>query len=135
MSKVIKTIGAILSVICLALIVFLSVKSSVKIPTFIKGADKGAHFLAYIALSFLFFLAFCSPSRRHYLGRNILPFIASAALAFLVGYAIELCQPYFGRSFELLDLAADGIGAALGSLLGLFCVFLMSIIEKHRSER
>ena len=134
MSKVIKFIGSILSILCLGAIVFLSLKRSVSIPGFVVGADKGAHLIAYTALSFLFFISFCYPVRRRFFKRNILAFLSAAMLSFVVGYAIELCQPAFGRAFELYDLFADGIGSVSGSLLGFFCVFFICLIER-RSHR
>jgi len=32
------------------------------------------------------------------------------AVAFFLGVLIEFVQPFFGRSFEIFDMAADGIG-------------------------
>ena len=40
------------------------------------------------------------------------------ALAVVYAGAIEVIQPYAGRSAELGDLIADGIGIALGIILG-----------------
>lgn len=135
MSKVIKIMGSVLSLICLAAIVYLSLKRNVTIPEFVVGKDKGAHFIAYTALSFLFFVSFCFPSRRRFLRRNLMVVLAASALSFLVGYCIELCQPAFGRAFELYDLLADGIGSVLGSLLAFFCVFSVCMIERRRSVK
>lgn len=39
-------------------------------------------------------------------------------LAVLYGGAIEVIQPFTGRSAEFADLLADGIGVALGFILG-----------------
>ena len=39
-------------------------------------------------------------------------------LAVIYGGAIELIQPFTGRSAELADLVADGIGVGLGIILG-----------------
>jgi VanZ family protein len=38
-------------------------------------------------------------------------------IAIVLGGTIELIQPVFGRSRELLDLVADGVGAAMGIAL------------------
>jgi|GEM_PF-5853388 len=43
--------------------------------------------------------------------------LKALAAAILLGLSIEIVQPYFGRSFETMDLAFDVLGAALGILL------------------
>ena len=40
-------------------------------------------------------------------------------LAALLGFSIELIQPYVGRSQEWMDVVADGIGLIVGTALGL----------------
>ena len=66
---------------------------------------------------------------------NLLPVIGASSLSFLCGYAIELCQPHFGRYFEVADLVADALGSYAGAVLGLVCVFFMCFLERRRRHR
>jgi len=71
------------------------------------GSDKPSHFIAFIALTLP--LAMVRPRWSGWL-----------LLLFTVfGAAIEIIQPYVGRSRELADLVADVAGIACGILLGL----------------
>ena len=107
MARALKIIGFILSIVCLGAIVYLAFAGNVRVPEALARKDKLGHFLAYTALGFLFFLSFCSFSDTGFFRRNILSLLGAFMLSFACGYAIELCQPSFGRHFELLDLAAD----------------------------
>lgn len=53
-------------------------------------------------------------------------------LAVLYGGAIEVIQPYTGRSAEFADLLADGIGVALGIIVG---TTLRRIVVARRAAR
>ena len=64
MSRAVRIIGFVLSLVCLGVIVYLSLAMDVNVPQYIVGKDKGAHFLAYMALGFLFFVDFHN-SVRH----------------------------------------------------------------------
>lgn len=70
------------------------------------GSDKLHHLLAFAALVF--------PAAVIRI-RWTLPAIV---LAVLYGWLIELIQPNFGRAYDLADLRADALGAALGGLIG-----------------
>ncbi len=72
-----------------------------------SGSDKLAHFGAFIALALP--LAFVRP---RWIGWLFLLFSA-------FGGAIEIIQPYVGRSREFADLLADMVGIACGMGLGL----------------
>ncbi len=54
------------------------------------------------------------------------------ALAVVYAAAIEVIQPYAGRSAELGDLLADGIGIALGIILG---TGLRRLVAARRAPR
>lgn len=135
MGKALRIIGIVLSLGCLAAIVVLSLASDVSIPKYVVGADKGAHFLAYCALSFSLFLAFFRYEGDRLAKRNVLPWASAFLLSFMVGYLIELIQPAFERSFEVLDLVADGAGALTGTLFGIVCVVLVLKIANRKNAK
>ena len=135
MSKAVRIIGFVLSLICLAVIVYLSLANDVNVPQYIVGKDKGAHFLAYMALGFLFFVDFHNSVRHRIFLSNLMPVIGAFFLSFLCGYTIELCQPRFGRFFEAADLIADGLGALTGALIGLLCVYFVCLIERRGKKK
>ena len=135
MSKAVRIIGFVLSLICLAVIVYLSLANDVNVPQYIVGKDKGAHFLAYMALGFLFFVDFHNSVRHRIFLSNLMPVIGAFFLSFLCGYTIELCQPRFGRFFEVADLIADGLGALAGALIGLLCVYFVCLIERRGKKK
>lgn len=72
-----------------------------------SGSDKVFHLAAFVALAFP--LAVVRPRWSGLL------FLAFSAF----GGAIELLQPYVGRSRELADLIADMIGVTCGMGLGM----------------
>ena len=77
------------------------------LPPSPEGADKLAHFMAFVALAF--------PLART--GRfGVIPVLIGAS-AF--GATIELIQPTFNRSAELSDWIADTLGVLIGISLGL----------------
>ena len=135
MSRTVRIISFVLSLFCLATIIYLSLSREVFIPQYIMGEDKGAHFLAYMALGFLFFMCFHNSVHHRIIVSNLMPLLGATFLAFLCGYAIELFQPYFGRNFEPGDLIADGTGALSGAVIGLLCVFFMCWIERRKRHR
>jgi VanZ family protein len=99
-------------VIWLGLIVFASFTPSNKLPDFqlFKHADKVIHWGMYFGLSFLFIPALLK-------GQNYnSSYLLSFTIALLAGILIEYLQPIisFGRSAELSDGIADGIGAITG---------------------
>lgn len=73
----------------------------------VPGTDKSHHLIAFAALALP--LSFSRPS--------LAPWIVLAAIGY--GGAIELIQPFVGRSREGLDLLADAIGAVIGGATGI----------------
>ncbi|HYA47925.1 MAG TPA: VanZ family protein [Burkholderiales bacterium] len=73
-----------------------------------KGSDKIEHFVAYAALSFWFGLLYTQQRRQ-----------LGFALGFiLMGVVIEFLQGMTDyRDFEVADMVADAIGAAIGFAL------------------
>ena len=135
MSRIVRIIGFVLSLICMAAIVYLSFASKVLITNYVIGGDKGGHFLAYTALSFLFLICFAVYSRKRILVNNLMPMLGAFALSFICAYCIELIQPYFRRAFEMADLLAGALGSLCGVVLGLLCVLLVCAIERRRASR
>ena len=72
----------------------------------VPGTDKSHHLIGFAALALP--LSFSRP--------RLAPWVVLAAIAY--GGAIEIIQPYVGRSGEVLDLAADAMGAVLGGAAG-----------------
>ncbi len=72
-----------------------------------SGSDKPSHFIAFMALALP--LAIVRPRWSGVM------FVIFATF----GAAIEIIQPYVGRSRELADLIADMAGIVCGMLLGL----------------
>ena len=89
--------GMVFSVVVLSLI-----PMDVELP---KGGDKVAHFIAYGSLSFWFGMLFAGRARQ-----------LGIAIAFAaMGVAIEFLQGLTDyRTFEVADMVANAIGAALG---------------------
>jgi len=80
----------------------------------VPGLDKAEHFLAWGVAGF-FLLPLFLPGRPGGAsggGRKALLWVI--VFASLYGGAVELIQPFCGRSRELSDLAADLLGAAAG---------------------
>ncbi len=130
-----RIVGFVLSLVCIGLIVYLSFASDVPITDYVLGKDKGGHFIAYAALSFLFFICFANYLRRRILVRNLLPMLGAFSLSFVCSYCIELIQPCFDRSFELGDILAGALGSLAGVLLGFLCVIFACTVERRRTKR
>ena len=81
--------------------------------------DKLQHFGAYLALSFLPVIGFRDRRRGLMAGLSM----------FLLGVLMEAGQHFSpGRSVELGDVAANGVGVGCGVLLGLPVRWLMAIL-------
>jgi VanZ family protein len=74
----------------------------------IRFADKISHALAYLVWGFLLFLS-------QQTGRPRRRALLAVLVCLLFGGAIEVLQGFTGRSPELADLLADGLGAAVGT--------------------
>ncbi|MEM9861948.1 MAG: VanZ family protein [Myxococcota bacterium] len=97
----------------LAIFVASSANWGVSIPSAFPLRDKGVHFIEYAILAF-----FCAHAARGtWPNRSLLRTAAFGALiAVLFGLSDELHQAFVpGRTAELLDLVADGLGAVAGA--------------------
>lgn len=78
----------------------------------IPFADKWVHFIIFAGFSFLWLSTF----KHANTSKGMLIFI----LSIILGYAVELLQDSGitrGRSYDVYDVVADGIGGVLGVLL------------------
>ena len=91
--------------------------------------DKIAQTLLYTFLTLSLLLCFqpvCHDERTGDL--IILPYrlLTVAIMLMLIGVSDEITQPWFGRNFELMDLAADAAAIFPGT-----CLFLLSHIVRQ----
>ena len=84
------------------------------------GSDKSYHFLAFMALALPL-----STVRPRWSPALLIAFTA-------YGAAIEVIQPYVGRSREFADIVADVLGVASGLVLGLL---VGTVIRRGWRER
>ena len=100
------TVGWLLVV----LVVYLSLTPHPPAPMSFDNADKLEHALAYGALALWFCQIYCSVKSR------VLLALALTGL----GIGLEYVQGWTGyRTFDVLDMLADGAGVSLGWLLAL----------------
>ena len=106
----------ILAIVVATAIVILSLlPKPPEIPVGIHYADKIAHFVAYLVLSFLVFVSICDGKRA---GATLANVLTVVALCLFYGGLIEVLQMFTGRRPEFWDLAADLIGAVCGAVAG-----------------
>lgn len=100
-------------------IVMVSLTPSPVIPeSIILSSDKVSHFLAYMVLAGWTFLAsgtFIPKGEKKDLKRWIFAVLYGTVL----GGAMELLQPYFGRTMSFMDFVADIAGSIVGATLGI----------------
>jgi VanZ family protein len=91
-----------------ALVIYLSLTPHPPEPVHFDNADKFEHALAYVALSFWFCHIYKTKRSR------LLVIVALTGL----GVVLEYVQGWTGyRTFDVMDMLADGIGVFLGLLL------------------
>lgn len=95
-----------LTIILVAIIAIVTL-APIPVPKGLGGTDKTYHFMAFMALTIP-----VSTLKPKWL------LLAIPAFA-MFGGAIEIIQPYVGRSCELADWIADLQGIAIGAGLGL----------------
>ena len=112
MKKILPVIRVIVFIsIALAILILSLVPKPPEIIREFVFSDKIMHLAAYIALAFS--MGFILPSSFTVKAVTIFTIVSSS----LFGGLIEFLQEFTGRSPELLDLAFDTTGAAIGVLL------------------
>lgn len=97
--------------------------------------DKGAHALAYTALGC--FLQFALSGRHvptsftSMLKENGWRVPLVLGISIVLGTIIEIVQPFFGRSFEMLDIVAEVVGTLVGILFALICMGIALSLERR----
>jgi VanZ family protein len=114
-------------VVWLGLVVFASLTPSDKLPDFqlFNHADKVVHFCVYCGLSALSVPAFLKG--QNYKRSYVLTFLFSVLTGILMEY-LQSCLPG-GRSAEIADTIANGIGALTG------IVFYELLIRNSKLEK
>lgn len=81
--------------------------------------DKRVHLLSFAVLEFLFIMTLWSWNQPRSNAQRL-----AWGLIAGVAYAIfdETSQPFFGRSFEWMDLNSDFVGLALGGCIAFFTI-------------
>lgn len=108
LNPVLRRFVLLLWIISVLTVVYFSVTPKLEFPYTFDHADKIYHMLSYLWLSALPFFAFS--------GRGA---VLAGGLAMIpLGIVLEFVQAYVpGRSFSLLDMAADCLGVVLGMWL------------------
>ncbi|MCB1358432.1 MAG: VanZ family protein [Maritimibacter sp.] len=119
-SRHVRTLWLGSTVIIAVLIAVLTLMPDAPMPRNQIHLDKLAHMAAFFGL--VFPTAALWPRVTAWIG----------LLAVLYGGAIEIIQPYTGRSAEWADLLADGIGVGLGIVFGMV---LRRVIIARRTAR
>lgn len=89
------------------------------------GNDKIAHVLAYLALG-------CLTAVAVPVGGTVSRLATTTGTVSAYGVAIEFLQRLTGREFELLDMAANLVGAALGAVVGAVALGILSRLNRSR---
>lgn len=119
-----------LTTIIVVVVIVLSLMPNVNVPEQIPFRDKGAHFLAYVAVAFSFYFCFFRIDGKNFRG-VLLAFLLSTVL----GVAIEFLQPFFGRAREFADFLVDAGGSALGVLISVLAGMFLKKMDKNAAER
>ena len=96
-------------VVSIGAVCYVSLVPKVEFPLDFEGADLAYHALAYLWLSILPFVVFGDEKRR----------LLAAFLMIPLGIALEMGQSFVpGRTFSILDMAANSCGTLLGVICG-----------------
>lgn len=131
----------IFSVLCLIIILWLTLAphpfGEEELPLF-PGADKIAHGLMFFGLTLCMLFDYMRHSGWKHV--SLLVIAIASMLGMGLGIGIEFFQRAMGegRSYEIMDMAADSIGAIVaGGLFAVFSGFLEQTeaeIDKHKEE-
>lgn len=116
-----QRLGVVLLAVVLLAISIFSLSPASAVSSLVPHlSDKLQHGLAYTALGFSAFIAFFSlpEDRKSLLRCNLKLMLSTLAFGTVYGLFIEFIQPFFGRTCDMRDLAADVAGLAIGIIIG-----------------
>ena len=126
----ISIVGLVASILLVGIISYASFLSSEKLSSigFFPFGDKGAHIVAYAVLGIFLYFSFSRISFKLYDENNdliasnwiILPSFLTIITGLLVGTILEVIQKSVSRSFEVLDIVADGLGLLVGCTIAYY---------------
>lgn len=125
-SRILGWIGHLATPVVLVTLTVLSLSpstGSMILFPWIPFFDKFAHMGAYALLGCCMFWSMAAPTQdgrfKAVCRRNRQRAVGVWMLLMLIGLAVELVQPRFGRGAELMDLVADGLGGFIGILFAI----------------
>lgn len=141
-TKVLNWTGHLLTPVVLVTLTVLSLSPAsgtlVLVP-WLPFFDKIAHLVAYAVLGCCMFWSMAAHVQEGrfvaVLSRNRWQAVGVWILLVLIGAAVELVQPQFGRGAEWLDLVADGVGGILGILFANLVITWAIRIDNRRQKR
>lgn len=126
----ISIVGLVASILLVGIISYASLISSEKLSSIgvFPFGDKGAHIVAYAVLGIFLYFSFSRISFKLYDENNdliasnwiILPSFLTIITGLLVGTILEVIQKSVSRSFEVLDIVADGLGLLVGCTIAYY---------------
>ena len=112
-----KKLAVQLALLCTALILFACFIPSYKVPKVnVPLIDKWVHFFVFAAFAFAWSMVYKTYSW--------LKAFFIILVAFVLGWLVEVIQGSgltIGRSFEVMDIVADGIGGIIGAIIFYAC--------------
>ena len=140
----ISTVGLIVSILLVGIISYFSLISSERLNAigFLPFGDKGAHIVAYAILGIFLYFSFSRVSFKLYDEKSdliasnwiVLPSFLTIVTGLLIGTILEFIQKSVSRSFEVLDIVADGLGLLVGCAIAYYilkAILKIAIIKER----
>lgn len=107
--KILRYTSLALTMICFILICVFSLKSPSAMSKNIGLNDKLLHCVAYFcfSISLTMYAQFLTVHKKTL-------FLICIAISIVLGLGIEIIQPFFGRTCDVIDLVADTLGTLIG---------------------
>lgn len=126
--KVIKNTSLVFTIICFFLICIFSLKAPSSVEPSINLNDKLMHCVAYFCFSacLTMYAQFLTEHKKTLL-------LVCIAISLFLGLSIELIQPHFNRTCDVIDFVADALGTMIGCVAALR--FFPHVITTESEER